>query len=180
MTFQTIFNQLKGEWQFNRTLTSHNDASPSGHVKGKAEFKALDEHLLHYTESGVFTTNTGEAFNIQRTYAYRWIEAENCIKKFFVTHPSPTCPGLSGASMGPSDEPRDVGSGERLFYTLSFESKGSNLIATGEHLCIKDNYHATYTFFGGETFERFRLTYDVDGPEKDYRSVTDYERIAQT
>lgn len=55
----------------------------------------------------------------------------------------------------------------KLFYELHFEN-GS---ASGHHLCNDDTYSAKYQFLSDKNFS---LSYEVQGPKKDYRILTEY------
>lgn len=57
------------------------------------------------------------------------------------------------------------------FHTLQFDGDK----ATGHHLCACDHYDAEYLF---EAPDRFRLSYKVKGPKKDYTIETLFQKIA--
>lgn len=61
----------------------------------------------------------------------------------------------------------DHGDG-RPFHAFDLEP-----VAEAEHLCPPDTYRATYDF---RTWPRWRVTWRVSGPRKDYVSVSDYRR----
>ncbi len=91
----------------------------------------------------ILSSDEGEELEATREYFYRYTNDQ--ISVFFNQTP------------------------QKLFYTLAFPAEiGKTEInqATGDHLCIADNYKALYEFISSNCF---KLTYDVQGPQKDYR-----------
>ncbi len=152
MNKEQLFLSLVGSWQFERSLTSHNDNQPSGVVCGMASFKRVSETTLHYFEQGHFTTNSQQTFSVTQRYAYCLLE-DGAMCKYFL----------------------ETDDRLRLFYPLEFLLKeGGALTAKGQHLCGKDEYQASYLFPEADNVSHFELGYWVKGPAKDYVSSTHY------
>jgi hypothetical protein len=146
LTSYEIFKKLPGIWSFHRTLSDLLEPKSSGVVTGLAEFRPVADsaNLLHYFEAGTFTTEGGTTHSIKKEYFFAFNEKTRNIEKYFAEN---------GTKAG-------------LFYIL-----GSDL--AGQHLCVKDNYKASYAY-PNDDFREFTLTYDVTGPSKDYSSRTKY------
>jgi len=122
--------------------------SEHGKVQGHACFNKINNCHLHYFETGIFTDQNNNNYAIHQEYEY--IFEDEKIAVYF-------CKNKTEKS---------------LFYFLNFISPNYRQ-ATGEHLCNKDLYQATYTF---ENSEKFILEYKINGPEKNYRIKTIFAR----
>lgn len=104
-----IFQSLQGTWQFERSLDSELDSSPSGTVSGHVDFTVLspksaselssEEVLantttytvftskifpdLLYEENGVFKTNKGFSFDVSRRYIYTYNNTQDSLDIYF-------------------------------------------------------------------------------------------------
>ncbi|TDG95575.1 DUF6314 family protein [Cardinium endosymbiont of Culicoides punctatus] len=58
----------------------------------------------------------------------------------------------------------------RLFYELMILDN----TVTGSHVCIQDEYISNYTFGNNQ----FTLIYDVNGPLKSYKIITNYLKLS--
>ncbi len=173
---ENVFTALRGHWKLYRRLQSEICTYPSGTFKGMASFEmrtptdpAYDTEYL-YTETGEFCTEQGLIFPATRRYVYRFQRNTNTISTWFV-------------------KAEDGSSVDYLFHRLKFSfqkkesycrTKGSSIFlleADGQHLCIDDDYQATYFFkFQGCQCHEWDLKYNVKGPRKAYNTNTQYIR----
>lgn len=145
-----LFKQLNGNWLFKRTIQSDLPDMLSGTVKGSAMFKCTSPDEYHYLETGIFTNLKQQEFSIERAYVYRFAREKARISVYFVDHDAT----------------------DRLFYHLTCSKCAEEIIATGQHLCGRDMYHARYVFKLDEPTPNFTLTYHVKGPQKAYTAKT--------
>jgi hypothetical protein len=143
-----IFSSLEGSWTFQRSIIGQ------GIAKGVATFKrsANDSNQLHYREEGHFSAMDGKVFKIFRDYLYRF--ADGKISTFFYENPP------------------------RFFHTLDFQNPSEleyPCTAKAHHLCVCDNYEATYEFLNPE---EFKLSYIVTGPNKGQNIQTTFKKQA--
>ena len=170
---RAAFRALQGQWNIHRTIKSANTMFPSGELQGKASFhprqpsqdksgKVFDLEYL-YIESGTFTLANGATMSTRRRYVYRYSEEDDKLSVWFV-------------------KPDNDLKVDYLFHDLSFvEPKVAKehgaLIATGDHLCVKDMYETEYSLpMRGVSLRDFKITHTVRGPDKDYVSTTQYSR----
>lgn len=165
-----VFRAMQGVWVMNRKIKSHNAASTGGVLTGTAHFhprsptdpQYSSEYL--YIEEGTFTMETGFTFPATRRYIYRYSDVTDKITAWFT--------GDDGTSVG------------SLFNTWDFqpsddESRG--WVAKGHHWCDPDTYRNTCEFrFKGASLQTFAITYQVEGPSKDYSHESWYERPTQS
>ncbi|KAF3902747.1 hypothetical protein AA313_de0203252 [Arthrobotrys entomopaga] len=201
---QSIFNALRGSWTLQRTLTSAIPSFPSGTFTGTATLTPHPPSTSHsptsllYSESGELKTDTGLVLRANKKYIYRYDEKEDKISAWFVKeHSSSSQRDQNQNRNNDNTNPNSneaVEEADYLFHELvlapdssssSSSSAGSNsetitdcrLTATGDHLCIKDNYAARYAFeFEGGELKWWSLRYNVSGPAKDYISSTVFRR----
>ncbi len=141
-----IFNLLAGEWIFDRILSVY------GTVTGTACFQPLSPHILHYKESGQFTTPSQKTYRTSREYAYCYQEAPETLAAFFIHDARP----------------------DYLFHELNFAPLENGIAAaSGSHACHDDMYYASYEFLHKDAFV---ITYLVVGPNKNYVSRTKFNR----
>lgn len=137
---------MQGRWKLTRTIKDYlNNAVTTG--KGVATFLSIrmDQAVLHYREDLKVFFSNGVNTDTYREYLYKLEEGK--IKVYFQGGP-------------------DTG---KFFHELTFTDK----TATGEHLCVKDDYKASYVFHSDH---RFDIVYQVDGPKKNYESKSQYTR----
>lgn len=161
-----VFRGMQGIWKLRRKIDSRNAASPGGIFSGVAHFhprKPTDpnysaEYL--YIEEGTFKMDTGLSFPATRRYIYRYSETYDKITAWFADE--------DGESVG------------ALFNTWDFYSSGDSYrgwLAKGHHWCDPDTYKNTCEFrFRAATLQTFGITYQVEGPRKDYSHESWYER----
>lgn len=173
-----VFTTFKGYWNVNRRLESEISTYQSGNFKGVASFEtrsptdpAYDAEYL-YVENGEFRSDQGLVIPATRRYVYRFQLKTNTISAWFV-------------------KAEDGLTVDYLFHYVNFapcqhESflrtdgrSRSAFEASGQHLCIDDDYQADYVFeFQGLTCDDWKLTYYVKGPRKAYSATTQYVRDA--
>ena len=164
-----VFRGMQGIWQLQRKIDSRHAASSGGTFSGTANFHPRiptsntysAEYL--YIEEGTFTMDTGYAFPATRRYIYRYNEIIDKITAWFV-----------------DEDGKTVGA---LFNTWEFYAPKDTFhgwMAKGHHWCDPDTYKNTCEFrFKGANIRRFGITYQVEGPNKDYAHESWYERAAR-
>lgn len=162
-----IFDILPGVWKLSRqTLTPLKQWQNSGAECIKANgFAAItctdsDPNVLIYSEKVTISDlndNNGimNGMEARQKYKYQFDSNANTLTKYFFD--------------------------DRLFYSLNCDETTDNGSVTsggrslcGEHLCIQDNYVANYLF--SETGHSYTLKYTINGPNKCYEIITEYEK----
>lgn len=148
-----IFKNFSGQWIFQRVIKKLSSGEEIATMVGDAKFTSVQksENILHYREEGTLTTEFQKNLQAYREYLYVYNQERDVIEKYF-------------------SEDEENG---RLFYTLRFHKEAQNVIATGEHLCNKDFYKASYEF---KSSEEFKLSYQATGPEKNYCAETVFKK----
>ncbi|KAF2134097.1 nucleotide-binding domain-containing protein [Dothidotthia symphoricarpi CBS 119687] len=161
-----VFRAMQGIWSLHRKIDSRSSSGPGGIFSGTAHFHPrtptdpayTSEYL--YIEEGTFTMDTGYTFPATRRYIYRYNETTDKITAWFADE--------DGASVA------------SLFNTWNFYAPGDKLhgwMAKGHHWCDPDTYKNTCEFrFKGVGLSKFCITYQVEGPRKDYSHESWYER----
>ena len=121
--------------------------TPGGVFEGTATFARVSEGVLNYKEEGLFTLDNGNKLN--PTKSYQWCLEEGSIVVYF----------NDGVTKG------------QRFHELEFISNAS---AMAKHLCSPDTYDSQYSF--SDMPQRFTITHVVEGPEKDYTSVSAFTK----
>lgn len=163
MKLSKLFQNFAGVWSFTRGLTEKSNANNQplniavGIVRGTATFEPIGKEQLHYKEEGLFTPIGQAMFKVQKEYLFS-IE-NNEIKKYSLQD----------------------GKDATLMYQLQcVQPDLKDIFAFGKYVCAEDTYQATYRFDvergSEELFHRYKLTYDVTGPEKNYMAFTMLER----
>lgn len=161
MKLEKLFKALRGQWSFSRKFKNMSSQKSLGTAKGMAIFSPIENNVLAYEEKGEFTAQSGSTLSMEREYLYSYDPEKDTIEKHFSQDKKPN----------------------GLFYSLAFSSDRLLKTATGDHLCKKDRYKASYSFqFEGteDNLKKFTLTYQVKGPEKDYESETVFEKKRST
>jgi hypothetical protein len=153
-----VFRGMQGIWTLERKIDTRRLGSPGGTLIGTAHFHPrvptdpiyAAEYL--YIEEGTFTMDNGLSFPATRRYIYRYNEVTDKITAWF------------------ADE--DGKSVATIFNTWQFEAPQTpriGWVAKGHHWCDPDTYKNTCEFiFKGAALRRFDITYEVEGPNKDY------------
>jgi hypothetical protein len=162
-----VFRGLQGAWLIQRRIASRT-ATPGGTFSGTAHFHPrtpMDatyaaEYL--YVEEGTFSMDTGLSFPASRRYIYRYNEASDKITSWFVAEDNESV----GALFNTWD-----------FWHPSTEGLDGGWRAQGSHWCDPDTYKNDCEFrFNGARLDRFGITYQAKGPNKDYSHESWYER----
>jgi hypothetical protein len=164
-----VFRAMQGVWTLRRKIDSRLN-SPGGVFQGTAHFHprfptddAYSAEYL-YIEHGTFTMDTGYAFPATRRYVYRYSESKDEITAWF--------PDEDGVTTGAFFNRWE-------FYPPNDDYHG--WLAKGHHWCDPDTYRSSCEFrFRGAALQTFGITYQVEGPKKDYSHESWYERPAQT
>ena len=167
-----LFASFEGSWRLSRRLDSAISTYPSGTLEGIATFAkrpATDDSYeaeYLYSESGDFTTQQGLTMKATRQYVYRYSRSTDAISVWFV-------------------KPDDGSSVDYFFHKLDFretrrgidEDAPEACTASGYHLCVNDNYNASYSFqLSNSKLAQWDAVFDVDGPKKGYVAKATYTR----
>jgi len=136
-------------WNLSRTITG---ATHNATGKGTATFAARDNSLeLDYTENLTLTFPDGQVTDANQVY--RYVLSEEKLSVYFVDD-------------------------NRLFHQIKLPEAAStteDITGHGQHDCNPDRYTTTY-FFKKDSFS---IEHVVSGPEKDYKTTTEYTPIAE-
>lgn len=168
-----IFDFFPGIWKLSRrTFTPLKQWKNSGgeciNAVGYAAIVSneSDPNLLVYSEKVTIKDASGKnealsGMEARQKYKYRFDPQADTLTKYFFD--------------------------DRLFYKLDVdETKQTNGLVNGEqatvnvcgeHLCIQDNYLASYGF--NDSGNNYTMTYSVSGPKKCYEITTDYEKCSE-
>lgn len=161
-----VFRGMQGMWTLNRKIDTRKATSPGGSFSGTAHFHPREptgdvysaEYL--YIEQGTFAMDNGLTFPASRRYIYRYNEATDKITAWFADE--------DGETVG------------ALFNTWGFSAPvppHKGWVAKGYHWCDPDKYRNTCEFiFQGASLQTFDITYEVEGPNKDYSHHSRYAR----
>ena len=151
MNARKIFEMMAGVWKINRRILNSQSKFTRGDGIATFKMKENDENAMLYREELTLYAHF-DKISASKEYIFRYKE-DDTISVYFNEKP------------------------ERFFYTLNFpqlETGKSNInVAGGEHLCGNDLYLAEYVFVD---YNQFQLSYQVNGPQKNYRLVTLYDR----
>ena len=162
-----VFDSLEGAWTIRRKLKSSVPGYPTGFLQGTAHFfrrpstaSAFDAEYL-YAEEGELHADGGTKMQASRKYVYRYNTNRDQISSWFVQE--------------------DGDSVDYLFNELQHDTSAKQddpgcLILKGDHLCVNDMYRASYKFQSPGENMMFSVTYQVQGPKKDYTHDTIYIR----
>jgi hypothetical protein len=156
-----VFKGLEGIWQIERELKGYGNMM-DGKMLGTASFRKLQNnnapYYYYYQEKGILQLSAGNQFRVHRKYAYSY--AEETIHVHYW-----------------DDINRHQGP---LLHTLYFaqvqKKKSWPLYADGKYLCKRDTYKAHYEFINNN---RFKLSYNILGPHKNYLIKTNFCRLGQ-
>ncbi len=146
-----LFKSLKGVWKLCRRWGTH------GHMQGIACFQTWgQEEALYYQERGSATFGNSKR-RLSAYQAYTYVYEKSTISVYFGNQGQEQLTGL--------------------LHTLQFHSTKNptqSIVATGTHTCANDTYCACYTFVDQR---HFQLTYQVQGPCKDYVIQTYFSKV---
>lgn len=153
VTASKILNLLKEEWSLNRKLINAKDKDFSGSASGTTKFLECDENTLSYDER--IKVNFVNGIEVDATATYKFQIEEDKLHQYLVT---PT-----------STEPK-----EDHMFELDFFTTSSQICSEASYICGSDNYSVRYSFHNNDSF---RITYTVSGPNKNYSTETEFERV---
>lgn len=160
---KSILRSLEGgKWSFHRRLFDKKTCAESL-VTGSLTFDPISsspamKHVL-YKEQGALILPNGNRFDVSQHYVFHYNEEMDCLDIFF-------------SKVG---NPEEI---DRHFLSLQLTPTPEGWMAKADHLCSADNYSAKYVFaFQGMSIASFRVEFDVNGPAKDYQSITEFTII---
>lgn len=148
LTVLALFESLEGTWKLQREL------GEQGNMQGIACFQPCGEGVLHYQEQGKATFNSN-SFSSCREYAYVCKQGAIAVHFWDQKHRQPA----------------------GLLHKLHFHDAKAGiqaLMAAGTHECANDLYKAHYLFINPQ---QFQLTYQVQGPRKDYTLTSYFSKV---
>lgn len=149
-----ILDLLAGKWFLTRKLTNNINQDFSGSASGKTELLECNQGALSYNESVIVYFDNGVEANGTASYKFR-IE-EDKLHQYSVTRTK-------------VDTIED-----HMFELNFFTTKSNQTYASATYFCSSDKYIVTYSF---SSEDRFNITYTVLGPNKDYVTETEFERM---
>jgi Family of unknown function (DUF6314)/Flavin-binding monooxygenase-like len=150
---------LVGSWSMDRTISECSLAAtaPPTTVTGMVQFRHVGTSFdaLRYREDGSMKLpgGSGTELTVFREYDYLVTPDGSNLEIYFVEN----------------------GKRTYLFMGLKFvqQQEKNTWLATSDHLCIKDLYRGTFeVVFDGISIEKMTMKYRVQGPAKDYESIT--------
>lgn len=148
-----ILNLLKGEWSLKRKLINTEDRDFSGSASGTTKFLERGENALSYDESII--VNFANGTEVTATATYKFQIEKNKLHQYLVTQTN--------------TEPE-----ENHMFELNFFSTHRQIYAIASYICGNDNYSVRYSFSNNDSFS---ITYTVSGPNKNYSTETEFERV---
>jgi hypothetical protein len=146
-TSKQVFDFLQGIWKITRYSESQIE-SENIKAEGHAFFNlsADEPGLIIYSEKvTIYNIYLNSSAIGTQEYKYKYDADSLSLSKYF--------------------------SDNRFFYRLNISENK----ASGRHLCIEDEYSASYIF----SENLFTLTYSVTGPFKSYEIKTEYVRVRE-
>ena len=144
-----LFRGLRGIWKLKRHLGTQ------GYMQGRASFQPWGKEVLYYQEQGWATFSNSKARYAHRAYAYVYDQGTLAVYFWDQKYKQPA----------------------ELLHTLQFHSPQPDrqtIMATGTHGCAEDIYRACYLFINPQ---QFQLTYQVQGPHKDYTIASHFSKV---
>jgi hypothetical protein len=146
MDSKKLFKYLQGTWVINRTIINNKEPHLSFLAKGKASVGTEEETTLIYKEKMILELNNN---NLEGHKEYKYILKQEEL-------------GLYNNDYGKTS----------LMFNLLFDPKLEK-IATGQYKCKHDTYDAFYFFVDDN---KFILTFEVSGPEKNCSIISSFSR----
>ncbi|MCP3659441.1 MAG: hypothetical protein GY830_03635 [Bacteroidetes bacterium] len=140
---EDLFYNLKGQWHLIKNLGDF------GIMEGNACFKLIEDHILHFRESGIVIRDDKNQNKVYRDYMYKLDKKTNQILVYFSSNNKIN----------------------NLFQTLVFDKNFKK--AYGSHICNLDFYDSNYEF---NNENNFKITYKVNGPKKNFQIISEYQR----
>lgn len=147
----SVFQNLVGKWMLERQITDKLTRT-TAKATGFATFTRKSEEELEYLEDIHVKWSTGMEHPATKHYKYR---LENDVMSQY----------------NPVTKPNNDEDFERMYDLVFYEEDGKSK-AIGDFLCGCDMYKAEYVFDTKK--RRFKLSYDVKGPKKDYETLTTF------
>lgn len=161
-----VFRGMQGMWTLNRKIDTRKATSPGGSFSGTAHFHPREptgdaysaEYL--YIEQGTFAMDNGLTFPASRRYIYRYNESTDKITAWFA-----------------DEDGEHVGAFFNMWEFSPPSPPHEGWVAKGYHWCDPDKYRNICEFmFKGASLQTFDITYEVEGPNKDYSHHSRYAR----
>lgn len=171
------------------TVEQSEDAELSSTMGVPFTSKSLPDLL--YEENGVFQTNQGFSFDVSRRYIYTYNVTNDSLDIYFAKPSSPDATSSSNSLKKSSDDDGNIESvltamtiqstptfeRDYLFVSLSFAATPDGWLGTACHPCGQDLYNSRFLFaLKGVFLDSMKMEYTVNGPHKDYLSITYLKR----
>lgn len=151
-----IFNFLAGKWSLNRKFVNNIDKDFSGTASGITEFLGNNDNSLSYNESVIAHFDNGT--EIEGAAFYKFYIKDSKIHQYLVA------------------DAKDKTIEDHMFE-LNFSNDNNQIYACASYLCGMDKYKVSYSFFDDN---KFNVTYTVLGPNKNFITETEFEKIVVT
>ena len=137
-----IFELFSGPWKLERQVDTN------AHMKGTAIFQSLSSTGKYYHEEGTWRPQPHQP-SVEFFQDYIYALDDGCIQVYKAN-------GIQKLD---------------LLHTLTFATENQSLpyVATHVHPCNQDLYHGTFKIHGKNCFV---TSYEVQGPEKNYKLQT--------
>lgn len=149
---RAALSAMVGNWAFDRVINDRLTLSKQ-RVYGEIRYSLRGPHFdfLRYREDGFLDLPNGNRLEVFREYDY--LCEDGMLKIYFVEN----------------------GVRAYLFLSLQFEMQNNgSWVASSDHVCVNDLYKGEFNIvFDGLGASKVSMTYRVEGPNKDYESVTD-------
>ena len=157
----TVISALIGTWTFDRVITD-SFTQTTQVVTGTIRYSLRHDGSVRYREDGRLKLPNGIELDVFREYDYI-ADSDGSLEIKFVENGIRTYRFLSLKFSTTVSSEKTEGSDDTSNW----------LTATSDHLCVKDLYTGTFQIqLDGCSADSIRITYNVQGPKKDYVSVT--------
>jgi Family of unknown function (DUF6314) len=163
---KSVLSALIGTWSFDRIITD-TLIQTTQVITGKIRYSLLHDGSVRYREDGIMKLPNGIELEVFREYDYI-SDDDGSLEIKFVENGVRTYRFLSLKFSNTVSPSMAIDSGSTKNW----------LTATSDHLCVKDLYTGTFQIqLDGCSATAIRITYNVEGPKKDYVSVTNLQPI---
>lgn len=130
-TLQDVFEYFKGNWTFERHITSLKDGATKGHASGRAVFTPQENGSLNFHEEGELYMSNQSANPFFQSYLYR-IDHKNLVVEWGENSPRRTAQS-------------------NVYQSYHLSAEGDELTAA-PHICGEDIYNSHYHLLDENSF----------------------------